>query len=146
MRHLEPFQSSRKTEDFHMKLLDILTVNVVDLKEKLPAVWTKKAKLHRWGYLVAKYGYKLVLFHGMEHWSPVQLRDIPIHAVEYGPNAFAIACADPVLQDAGLKEKANLPEIMRFFEITTQQLHEFSCDCGGAITARDMANRITNLA
>jgi hypothetical protein len=131
-----------------MKLQDINTVTTVDLKEKLPAVWTKKAKLQRWSELVAKHaGHQfLVLFHGLEYWSPVQLRDTPIHASGCGPNAFTIACTDPVLQSAGLSKTANLPEIMKFFEITKQQLHDFSCNCGGEISATEMARRINRFA
>jgi hypothetical protein len=121
-----------------MKLLDINTVNVVGVS------LDRKAKLVRWADLVAKSKIGLGLMHNLEYYNPIQLKHAPIH--DSGTNAFTIACADPVLQSAGLSPKATLPEVMTFFDITQRQLHEFSCDCGGVISTKQMAGRIAKLA
>lgn len=110
----------------------------------LPVKLSKKEKLVRWANLIRCSHARLVLFHNLEHYSYHELRAVPIHTC--GPNAFEIATRDNVFRTAGLKHDANLVEVIGFFELTQNEVHEFSCDCGGAIDKTEMAERIEGIA
>lgn len=107
---------------------------------------TRSEKLLRWAKIVRETKTPFVIFHRLEHYHPQQLFGI------YHPgSAFAAALADPILQDAGLVADApgnNLSAgaASTFFELSQQDLHEFSCDCGGVIGNKGMADRIEKLA
>jgi len=121
----------------------------VDLKkiEQVGAVQlTRKEKLLHWAGLVRQQPRRMQIFHLLEKWSSSTLA-CPVAHQAVGPNAFAVAFGDPVFQAAGLKaEGGSVQDAMNFFELTQDQLHEFSCNCGGEISNQDMADRITNLA
>lgn len=127
-------------------------VSTADLeREVVSAVptMTRTEKLLRWAELIRKAdpNQPFRLMSNLEHCHPLDL----MHTVCHHATAFALAARDPILQDAGLVGKVLPPkvtvgEVMNFFELKQEELHEFSCDCGGAITNTDMANRIENIA
>jgi hypothetical protein len=51
-----------------------------------------------------------------------------------------------VFKSVGLNGPATVQGAMNFFELTQDELHEFSCDCGGRISNSMMADRITAIA
>jgi len=74
--------------------------------------------------------------------------DQTLHQV-YGDTvatAFTLAAADPVLQGQGLPAEPSFTQVLGFFEITRDQAHAFSCDCGGQITNAQQADRIAFLS
>jgi hypothetical protein len=117
----------------------------------VPEAMTRREKLQRWADIVRPYKGHLSMFHLLEHQRAADLPKIgdPL-------SAFHLAGADQVLQDQGIK--ADIPgrifgtsttsaaEVMRFFELSQAQLHEFSCDCGGIVSAALMADRIEGIA
>ena len=103
----------------------------------------KAAKLRRWAKLCREYGCSLVLFHGLEYWQFEQLR-ILLKSLP-GVSAMTLAANDPVFQKLGLPSDCTVLDIMRFFELSQQQLHEFSCDCGGHVSNEEQARRIERL-
>lgn len=117
----------------------------------VPAAMTRREKLQRWADIVRSHTGVLSLFHLLEHRAASDLAQIG------GPSsAFHLAGADPVLQDQGIKaditgrifgtSTTSAAEVMRFFEVSQAQLHEFSCDCGGNVSATQMADRIEGIA
>ena len=58
---------------------------------------------------------------------------------------FALAAQDNVLYAAGLRS-GSVGDAQRFFELSREELAEFSCVCGGRITNDEMANRIERIA
>jgi hypothetical protein len=119
-----------------------------DLVSAVPVIEPKvpmnrKQKLLRWAALVRASRESFFIYHNIEYLPQVQLALIDINAQF---TAFGMATRDPVFQAEGLGAGANIPEIMKFMEISKEELHEFSCDCGGRITNGMMAERITNIA
>lgn len=114
----------------------------------IPAAMTRREKLMRWAGLVRATPYPhLMLFSGLESYRQDQLAQLLTDRSHQ--TAFGVALSDPVLLDAGLGKPGEAVSIaghMAFFELSQQQLHEFSCGCGGAITNDDMANRIERIA
>lgn len=120
-----------------MKTIDLQT------EQQTAVALTRKEKLLRWAELVMKQPHNLPIFHGLEYWNDDMLTR-PMCA-NFGPNVFSLANADPVFKAAGLKGDS-VRDSMEFFELTQDELHEFSCDCGGAITNTMMSDRITSIA
>ena len=58
---------------------------------------------------------------------------------------FALAAQDNVLYAAGLRS-GNVGDAQRFFELSREELTEFSCVCGGSINSNEMAERIERIA
>ena len=54
---------------------------------------------------------------------------------------FALAAQDNVLYAAGLRS-GSVGDAQRFFELSREELAEFSCVCGGRITNDEMADRV----
>lgn len=100
---------------------------------------TRKEKLSRLADLIRQSNGDFVIFHRLETYDNYELSRI-----SHPYSAFAMAANDPVFQKAGLKNDDVLSS-MQFFELSRNELHEFSCDCGGAITNKDMASRIDYL-
>lgn len=121
-----------------MKTIDLQT------EQKTAVALTRREKLLHWAKLVTQHPGNLALFHMLEHWHGDMLLR-PMTDVDAGPNIFSIASADPVFKAAGLQGDS-VKNAMDFFEISQDELHEFSCDCGGQITNKGMATRITKLA
>lgn len=80
------------------------------------------------------------LFDRLEHHD-----DLITDGWEHPHSAFTLAARDPVLREAGLAN-GTVGEARRFFELTKDELHAFSCNCGGELTNDVMANRIGALA
>jgi hypothetical protein len=133
-------------------MVDIDTLERPETKPVAAPVMTKKEKLTRWATLIRQASLPVYLMSNLEYRSPDQLATI------WHPNSpWAVAALDPELSAAGLK--ADLPspherypnqtsaaEAMRFFELSQEELHAFSCDCGGAISNANMADRIERIA
>lgn len=118
-----------------MKTLDPKT-------EQSAVLLTKKEKLMRWAAQVRSHPTDLIIFHDLEHWSK---HDLAYQLGQHGPSAFGIAANDPVFRAAGIKG-SSAQDALDFFELSQGDLHEFSCDCGGAINNHQMADRINRLA
>ena len=132
----------------------MLTTTVIDaLMSLLPArepkvepqAMTRREKLQRWAHVVRACPTDLCIFHALERQPPGDLAWIGDQC-----SAFHLAGTDQVLLDQGIKldlpPTTSAAEVMRFFELSQQQLHEFSCDCGGDISASQMADRIEAIA
>lgn len=122
-------------------------INEAELVQTVPAKLTRKEKLLHWAELIRAHAKPLYLYHMLEHYSPYQLARM--YVLPDGNTAFALALADPAFQAAGLgstTKKPSISTIMKFFEISKEELHEFSCDCGGRIPNETMANHIIALA
>jgi hypothetical protein len=120
-----------------------------------PPRMSKHEKLVRFGAIIRReiprFGLfskpnHFVIFHNLEYMTDGQL------AATYDPrSAFDLAGMDPALQKAGLRQDiqgrcVSALEAKRFFELSKDELHEFSCDCGGAISNSEMAGRIESIA
>lgn len=135
-------------------------MQIVDLKQleatamalaKQPM--TRRDRLLHWSALIRKTPAPMMLYHLLEQWTSGQLaHECPAtHPSHYQPNAFTVASGDSVLREAGLGSDKPEPAItfqdhMEFFGVNQAQLHEFSCNCGGAIGNDVMADRIERLA
>jgi hypothetical protein len=103
-------------------------------------VMTKREKLMRLAKLARQCTHNLFAFNGLEYNSPAQLEHL------YHPlSVFALANADPIFRDAGLKSD-RVGDAKRFFGLNSDELHAFSCDCGGHISNQAMARRIETIA
>lgn len=118
-------------------------VQEADIVSAVPIPMTRKEKLLHWAKLVRNSTSALHLFHLLERWNADQLnaRGIDGGAI----SAFSVAASDPTFQAQGYKGET-VRQAMDFFELSQQQLHEFSCDCGGHISNSGMADRIEHLA
>lgn len=101
---------------------------------------TRAEKLSRWASLLRGYSHYLAMGHAIEH-LPQRDRD----AYTWGCSPMSVAAADQVFQDAGLKNDT-VGEAKRFFEITDEDVHSFTCNCGGVQTGEQMAKRIEAIA
>jgi hypothetical protein len=66
-----------------------------------------------------------------------------MYAIDH-PTALGTAARDPEFKKQGIGTTVH--DVMKFFGLTQKQLHEFSCDCGGAISKEQQAHRIEGLA
>jgi hypothetical protein len=119
-------------------------MQTVDMKTVESAVsLSRREKLLRWAELVRQHMNSTRLLHGLEYYPAAQLR------AEIHPDAgtaFNIAFADSVFKSVGLNGPATVQSAMHFFELSQDELHEFTCDCGGHISNERMAHRITTIA
>lgn len=113
----------------------------IDLEEQVTTAvkLTRKEKLIRWAELARNHTNAFALVHLLEHWRDEKLN----HPLPNTP--MDLAASDPVFQAAGL-QRSSAAATVNFFELKQNELHAFSCDCGGAISNTDMANRIEHLA
>lgn len=102
---------------------------------------TRREKLLRWAKLVRKSKVQMQLYHLLENESQETLNKMAFSS----GTAFALAHEDPILRDAGL-DTHTIGGLMAFFEITKDDLHDFSCNCGGKIDNAKMASRIEKIA
>ena len=65
--------------------------------------------------------------------------------ISHPTSAFALAAQDNVLYAAGLRS-GSVGDAQSFFELSREELAEFSCVCGGTIGHVEMAERIERLA
>lgn len=83
---------------------------------------------------------RVVVFSNIEYMSAAQLNEL-----QHPQSAFALAHQDPELNKAGLTSPT-VGAAKKFFELSSDELHAFSCDCGGGISTTDMANRVETIA
>lgn len=105
-----------------------------------PHVMTRREKLQRFAKIVRESNSQFFIFHQLEYLQPGMLE-----SANHSQSAFHAAATDPILADAGLKD-GTVGSAMKFFELGREDLHEFSCNCGGHITNSMMADRIDKIA
>jgi hypothetical protein len=102
---------------------------------------TKRQKLMRFAYIVRSSARcALYLFNNIEYLDRGQWKYI-----SHPASAFALAAQDKVLRGAGL-EDSSVADAQRFFDLSREELAEFSCVCGGSINNNKMAERIERIA
>lgn len=122
---------------------------VEKVEQETAVALTRKEKLLRWAGLVRAQPQQMYLFHMLENWSrealhlPMQKFFGPTNVLV--PNVFSLAAADPVFKATGLKADS-VAASMEFFNLSQEDIHAFSCNCGGFITNHDMAGRIEKMA
>ena len=104
-----------------------------------PIPMSRDDKLERWASLIERSSSRIFIFHRLEYRSKDELDRLADPR-----SAFAMAAGDPVLKEAGLKT-GTAGDAMRFFELSKDDVHAFSCDCGGNISNASMAARIRGL-
>ena len=102
---------------------------------------TKRQKLMRFANIVrSRARCPLYLFNNIEYLDRGQWKYI-----SHPASAFALAARDEVLRNAGL-EDSSVADAQQFFDLSREELAEFSCVCGGSINNNEMANRIERIA
>jgi hypothetical protein len=101
---------------------------------------SRREKLFRLARLIRECKHPLTMFTNLEYVAPAELL-----AMKHPASAFALAAQDPILKDAGLQGNT-IGEALQFFDMTCDELHAFSCDCGGYIDNERMARRVENIA
>jgi len=108
---------------------------------------TRREKLLRFATIIRNsktailgQGRSFVIFHQLEY-LPTEAYD----KLSHSDSPFTAAYKDKALREAGLAS-GTVGAAMRFFELSRDDLHAFSCDCGGQITNAVMANRIEKIA
>ncbi len=101
-------------------------------------VMTKAQKLERWAQIIDKSPIPLSTTHGLEYCASADL-------LQWRNSPMALAAADPVFQDAGLTG-TTVGDVRKFFELSNEELHSFSCDCHGSVSNAQMSQRLRNIA
>ena len=145
------------------KPLNIAERAELQLAEKVKLPMTRREKLMRLA-AIARGGRNTLLTKGLKRigWDKYYENTWAIfHNLEFmtsfdlgrsfsPASVFDAAVKDPVLFDAGLRpdqgESVSALRAMEFFELKQKELHEFSCNCGGAVTNDAMAARVEKLA
>ena len=113
------------------------SLTAAEIAAALP-VMSKRDKLLRFAAIIRTYKYNVGMLNGVEFMSAADQERLVYPA-------FAIASADPILKDAGLTS-GMIAEGKRFFGLTQDELHCFSCDCGGTLSNDQMARRVEAIA
>jgi hypothetical protein len=130
------------------KIVDAETIlSAVPLEKPAPQKMTRTEKLMHLASIVRKRA-TVHMYHGLEYYREDAL-DSVIDGVG-GIGIFGLAASDPILREQGFegdgRGRISLRQVMNFFELTQEELHEFSCNCGGERTSAQIANRIERLA
>ncbi|WP_334358416.1 MULTISPECIES: hypothetical protein [unclassified Bradyrhizobium] len=104
---------------------------------------TRREKLLRLAELVRSHPGPLALYHGLEY---IHIDDLYRFIICNDISAFGLAARDEVFRQQGMQENATIGNVKQFLELNQNELHEFSCDCGGRISNETMAQRIEGLA
>ena len=104
-----------------------------------PIPMSRDDKLERWALINRTKLERIFIFHRLEYRSHEDLTRLANPG-----SAFASGAADPVLKVAGLNSEC-VGEGMRFFELSKDDVHAFSCDCSGSISNSSMAGRVRGL-
>jgi hypothetical protein len=131
------------------KIVDAEAIlSAVPLEKPAPQKMTRTEKLMHLASIVRKREKTVRIYHRLEY-IPAERLAAPITCVG-SETIFGIAAMDPILREQGFvgDENGNIStrQIMDFFEVTQNELHEFSCDCGGQRTSAQIANAIDRLA
>jgi hypothetical protein len=119
-------------------------VEISDLFSAVPVKMTRREKLLRWAKLIRNHQGGLGLFSNLEHYHRNQLQMMMVTAG--GQSAFSVAVGDPEFAAQGLRPESSVRDVLTFFEMTVNEAHVFSCDCGGYIDNVEQARRIEGLA
>jgi len=102
---------------------------------------SKHNKLYRLARLIRECVHpSLYMFSNIEYLRPSELAEL-----HHPFSAFALAAQDGILKDAGLTGPT-IGDALKFFELSHDDLHAFSCDCGGHLSNEQMARRVEALA
>jgi hypothetical protein len=125
----------------HVKIEDLVSAVPIPVVVKM----SRSEKLHYWAVLVRECRWNVRMVHGLEY---ARQRDLDQAVIRHCAvqTALEIAISDPTLQAQGLSDRSTIGDALRFFELTQDQAHAFSCDCGGYINNGEQADRIERLA
>ena len=115
-------------------------LSAAQVAELVTTTLTKREKLLHLARILRGAPIHLFMFSNVEYMSAID-KQMTSHPY----SAFALAAADPILKDAGLTG-SSVADGERFFELTRDELHAFSCDCGGHISNDQMARRVDAIA
>lgn len=102
---------------------------------------SRREKLFRLARLIRECAlHRLYMFSNIEYLTPNELVGL-----RHPQSAFAVAAQDGILKDAGLKGDT-VKDAQEFFALSNNELHAFSCDCGGVLSNEQMARRVESLA
>lgn len=116
-------------------------VNEAELVTAVP-VMTRNQKLQRWADLIRAKWHRVYLWSNLEYMRKSDRDAVKVYGSD---TAFALAAADKEFQAQGLSSNATITGVMDFFEISLDDAHKFSCDCGGEISNDQQARRIEQL-
>ena len=116
-------------------------LEVTALQEHTVKVLTKKEKLTRFAELVRKNDGVCSLYHLLER---CDLATKMATGIVGSSTAFGIAAADPVFQAGGIGQSVSSAQ--KYLELSDEELHEFSCDCGGMLSNDEQADHIQDIA
>lgn len=102
---------------------------------------TKRQKLSRLAALVRAAPYPVTTFHNVEYMSPAQKRMNFSHP----QSVFSLAATDPAFKAEGM-QGASIADGQKFLELSNDDLHAFTCDCGGQLSNEQIARRLEALA
>jgi len=126
-----------------MKNVDVEAAVATATAIPVRKLMSRAEKLTHWAGLVRAYQGPLGLYHMLEH--PVRVAEHPRMNVMCDQTALGVAGRDPVLTEQGFTDKT-VTGAMKFFDLSLEDLHAFSCNCGGEIGNSDQANRIERIA
>jgi hypothetical protein len=126
-----------------MKHIDPQTFVQAVPVEVVPRLTTRQEKLLYVAKLIRNSTKPMNLYHNLEHKTQQWFDEMNVSQDGYS-SFFTLALSDPHLKAAGVGD--TFGKQMQFFELSKDDLHEFSCDCGGDISNIDMAKRIERLA
>lgn len=128
-------------EEFMNKPLDATELKALEAAFPVTELkLTRRQKLERFAELVEKSQRECGLMHGLEYYTDYQLS-----TTGTAGTALNLVVTDDVFAKDGLKGRT-VKDVRDYLELTTPDLHEFSCDCGGSISNAKQAERIRNLA
>jgi hypothetical protein len=110
---------------------------IMALAQPLPM--SRDDKLECWAALIERSSDEVFIFHRLEYMSQSDL-----DRLSHPRSAFAATAGDQVLKEAGLTSDT-VGNCMKFFELSKDDVHAFSCDCTGHISTHRMASRIRHL-
>jgi hypothetical protein len=112
----------------------------VKLSRAIPPV-TKRQRLHRFADVIQSGPSRpLHLFINLEYRDAGEWKYL-----SHPGSPFALAAQDNVLYAAGLRS-GSVGDAQRIFELSREELAEFSCVRGGSINNNEMAERIERIA
>lgn len=108
---------------------------------------TKKEKLLRLADLVEKYKHKIELFDRIEQRGDPNLKQYFVPG-----SIFSVAAQDEFFREDGLKVaehtfgRVSAYDGKVYFELTADELHALSCNCGGQLSSGEIASRLRTMA